>query len=115
MRLLLRLALTLPADEPRAKRCLEQLTLAILAADEAAAVAEGEAAAKGATAGESAGEAACAATGEAARGAACIGVPLSVLRALCGFRVLGPHLRATSRFASLQRCVDAALHARRTV
>ena len=42
-------------------------------------------------------------------GALDVQVPIGVLRVLCQFRVLGPHLRATSRWAALQRWVDAVL------
>ena len=38
-------------------------------------------------------------------------VPLAVLQTLKLFRVLGPHLRATSRWGELQRAVDAQLPA----
>ena len=36
-------------------------------------------------------------------------MPTAVLRVLTGYRLLGPHLRMTSRWRHLQDCVDAAL------
>ena len=73
-KLLQRLALTLPAEEPRARMCREALVEAV--SDEAEDV---------------------------------VGVPLSILRALLAFRVLGPHLRTSSKFGLMQRLIDEAL------
>ena len=83
--LLQRLAATLPPGEPRARQCLEALARAVRSDDEAHANASAAASATSAM------------------------VPISVLRVLCSFRVVGPHLRASPRFGPLQRLVDGAL------
>ena len=106
--LLLGLALSLPADEPLVAQCHRALRAAIepTTSEEEGTEEEGE------EAGEEAGEE----EEEEEEGGGdrlpkLVEVPIAVLCALSRYRVLGPHLRASSRWGALQRCVDAQLAA----
>ena len=118
---LLQLARTLPAHEPRAHRCVVALqrvtqrvsdttaerTNAPRKTPEGTAIATSEAKERAPAA--SAAAAAAAASADSTAAAASVPVSLSVLRLLHVFRVLGPHMRSSSRWGALQRLADAAL------
>ena len=124
-RQLLGLALSLPASEPRVMQCLSVLSDAVRDTPETS-TAEQErlwmalhekgvaytVVDKGVhegTTGVAADMDGPSSTLQTNTAGACAAVPLSVLEVLSSYRVLGPHLRCSSRWGAMQRCVDAQM------
>jgi hypothetical protein len=97
---LIQLAATLPANDPLVSQCQTGLQAAI-----EAPVAQGSN-----ESGSLPGDAASNSVIATVTNVACE-VPIVVLRALCKFRVLGPHLRSSSRWGRLQALVEIQLRA----
>ena len=107
----------LPKDEPRAEQCRQVLSAAVRDAvptTKGKTIDDDDADGASASAGSAEGAGAGAGEHPGARFSAEIAlvrVPLALILAFQSFRVLGPHLRASSRFGALQRCIDAQVHA----